>query len=533
MRTIPVAALLGWLLGAAVAPLIAQDSLSSQVLRLLTRNNTWSGTNTYTAGIAVASGAPAVTTNKLYQVGGSLFWNGALVTTASGVGTVTQVALGTPSQFSVSGSPVTSSGTLSFAWNAQDANVALLGPLSGVDAAPTFRAIADEDLPSVITIDSTATVTWASVNKTASSLADLATRSAADLNTGTLPDGRFPATLPAVSGVNLTALSASALASGTVACGRLPALTGDITTTAGACATSLAATAVTAGTYGGAGNLLQLTIDAAGRITAASNVAAATHTLLSTTHTDTVTASPQRGAVIVGNATPAWGRVTPTVAGQVLRYDGTDTAFSTDGSGLTGLNASALSTGTVPVSRGGTGLTAAAANGQLLIGNGTGFTLATLTGTANQVTVTNGAGTITLALPQAIATTSTPQFARVGIGAGADAVAGVLLSGVTESHVEVDDGNSGAADTINWQQGNAHKITLTADCTLTFTAPRAGTWLTLFVTQDATGTRLVTWPTIRWAGGSPPTLTTTASKTDLIRCFYNGTSYFCNKELNF
>ena len=50
-------------------------------------------------------------------------------------------------------------------------------------------------------------------------------------------------------------------------------------------------------------------------------------------------------------------------------------------------------------------------NGQLLIGNtGNIPTAATLTGTANQVIVTNGAGSITLSLPQSIATTSLVQF---------------------------------------------------------------------------------------------------------------------------
>lgn len=47
---------------------------------------------------------------------------------------------------------------------------------------------------------------------------------------------------------------------------------------------------------------------------------------------------------------------------------------------------------------GGTGLSgSAAANGSLLIGNGTGYSLATITGTASNLTVTNGAGSITLA----------------------------------------------------------------------------------------------------------------------------------------
>lgn len=64
--------------------------------------------------------------------------------------------------------------------------------------------------------------TWALIDKTTSSLADITTRSASDLNSGTLPDGRFPATLPAVSGANLTALNASNIASGTLNAARLP-----------------------------------------------------------------------------------------------------------------------------------------------------------------------------------------------------------------------------------------------------------------------------------------------------------------------
>jgi hypothetical protein len=67
--------------------------------------------------------------------------------------------------------------------------------------------------------------------------------------------------------------------------------------------------------------------------------------------------------------------------------------------------------GQLSPTRGGTGVDgSAAANGTLLIGNGTGYTLANITGTANQVNVTNGAGSIGLSLPQDIATTSNPTF---------------------------------------------------------------------------------------------------------------------------
>jgi hypothetical protein len=52
--------------------------------------------------------------------------------------------------------------------------------------------------------------------------------------------------------------------------------------------------------------------------------------------------------------------------------------------------------GVIPVASGGTGLSTIPTNGQLLIGNGTGYTLNTL-GTGAGVSVTNGAGTIVVA----------------------------------------------------------------------------------------------------------------------------------------
>ena len=50
----------------------------------------------------------------------------------------------------------------------------------------------------------------------------------------------------------------------------------------------------------------------------------------------------------------------------------------------------------IPLSKGGTALTTTPSNGQLLIGNGTGYTFGTLTAGSN-ITVTNGSGTITIA----------------------------------------------------------------------------------------------------------------------------------------
>jgi hypothetical protein len=74
----------------------------------------------------------------------------------------------------------------------------------------------------------------------------------------------------------------------------------------------------------------------------------------------------------------------------------------------------------LPVAGGGTGLSTTPSNGKLLIGNGTDYSLANITGTANQVTVTNGSGAITLSTPQSINTGATPTFAGMTLSGTLD-----------------------------------------------------------------------------------------------------------------
>lgn len=68
-------------------------------------------------------------------------------TSIGGAGTVTSVALSAPVEFSVSGSPVTTSGTITISKANQSANTVYAGPASGSAAAPTFRALVVNDLP--------------------------------------------------------------------------------------------------------------------------------------------------------------------------------------------------------------------------------------------------------------------------------------------------------------------------------------------------------------------------------------------------
>lgn len=75
----------------------------------------------------------------------------ALVTAdmPAGTGTVTSVALSAPAEFTVSGSPVTTAGTLTFTKATQAANTIYSGPASGASVAPAFRALGLADYKSI------------------------------------------------------------------------------------------------------------------------------------------------------------------------------------------------------------------------------------------------------------------------------------------------------------------------------------------------------------------------------------------------
>lgn len=128
---------------------------------------------------------------------------------------------------------------------------------------------------------------------------------------------------------------------------------------------------------------------------------------------------------------------------------------------------------------------------------------------------------------------------RVGIGdstpsATLDVAGDIQAQESIVFDAEVDDGNSGTADTINWGTGNHHKSTMTGNCTYTFTAPSGPTTLTLKLVQDGTGSRTATWPaSTKWSGGTAPTLSTAASSVDFISCYYDGTNYYCQAGLDF
>lgn len=111
-----------------------------------------------------------------------------------------------------------------------------------------------------------------------------------------------------------------------------------------------------------------------------------TSTLLDgSVHTDTLAGTVVAGDIIYGNATPKWARLPKGSDGQVLTLASGLPSWAT---------VSASFTGTLGVTQGGTGTTTAPGNGQLLIGNAGGWTIAS-PAAAGWLSFDLGAGALT------------------------------------------------------------------------------------------------------------------------------------------
>ena len=140
---------------------------------------------------------------------------------------------------------------------------------------------------------------------------------------------------------------------------------------------------------------------------------------------------------------------------------------------------------------------------------------------ASSAEVTTGTND-TKAITPAALDSSSPRFADVEV------------TGHIYADGEVDNGNSSTADTIDWGAGNFQKSTMTGNCTYTFTAPDGPGRYQLMLVQDGTGSRTATWPaSVKWPGGTAPTLSTAASAIDIITFYYDGTSYYGVDTLDF
>lgn len=98
----------------------------------------------------------------------------------------------------------------------------------------------------------------------------------------------------------------------------------------------------------------------------------------------------------------------------------------------------------------------------------------------------------------------------------------------------------GATITFNLRNCNQGRVTLGGNRTIDFTneGEALGQPIRLIACQDGTGSRTLTWDAaVRWAGGSAPTLTTTANHCDVIAGFTTNATgtpvILLDKALNF
>ena len=91
--------------------------------------------------------------------------------------------------------------------------------------------------------------------------------------------------------------------------------------------------------------------------------------------------------------------------------------------------------------------------------------------------------------------------------------------------------------TIDWGAGNFYNFLLSSftNETFTFTNPANPGVFVLKVTHDSSQAgESITWPaSVKWPGGTAPTLTAANNAVDVIRFYFDGTNYYGTYDLNF
>jgi hypothetical protein len=118
----------------------------------------------------------------------------------------------------------------------------------------------------------------------------------------------------------------------------------------------------------------------------------------------------------------------------------------------------------------------------------------------------------------------------VGLGNTAASVGNVTVANTTvtdytETVVAI--GSSGTSQTLSLTNGTVQTVTMTGNCTFTMPTATAGKSFILIVNSGA-GSYAGTFTSVKWPSATAPTLTTTASRWDILTFVADGTNWYGN-----
>ncbi len=239
------------------------------------------------------------------------------------------------------------------------------------------------------------------------------------------------------------------------------------------------------------------------------------NTVRASVNNDTVTFVGGSGVTLNSNA--GTKTITWSASGVLSVSAGNGIAVSSSAGAITVTN-----TGILAVSSG-NGISVATANGNATVTN-TGI-LAVSSGNGISVATANGNATVT-------------NTGILNVNAG-NSISVVVANGnatVTNTFTETvyNGGNATGNVTPNRNNGSIQKFTLTGNITLLPVANiAAGQWITLVLTQDGVGNRLLDANTAYLFASGFQTLTTDSGAIDMLNVFYDGTYYYATLTVDY
>ena len=162
----------------------------------------------------------------------------------------------------------------------------------------------------------------------------------------------------------------------------------------------------------------------------------------------------------------------------------------------TGLPLTTGVTGTLAVANGGTGITSFGSNVATFLGTPSSSNF------ANVITNETGSGNVVFDTTPTVTNHTITNYIETGFTA-----------------------NTSTAITVDLANGTVQNLTLTGTATITMPAAVLGKSFLMYLRTGA-GSYSVTWSTVKWPGGTAPTITSTASRLDIYSFFSDGTNWY-------